>query len=128
MCHTAKVKPGKTNVQGTSPLRKTLRTESRQHRTQSDPRSASSPRTPRRQVPGADGGASKASGSRQTGPATKKDLRARYWAFLFENLRRAVDEIYQTCETDESVVECKVRKVPLFLFSVSYTCQVVLAK
>jgi len=38
----------------------------------------------------------------------KKDLRARYWAFLFENLHRAVDEIYSTCEADESVVECKV--------------------
>ncbi|XP_034032395.1 S phase cyclin A-associated protein in the endoplasmic reticulum isoform X3 [Thalassophryne amazonica] len=37
----------------------------------------------------------------------KVDLRARYWAFLFDNLRRAVDEIYVTCESDESVVECK---------------------
>eukprot|EP00058_Branchiostoma_floridae_P024433 XP_002609923.1 hypothetical protein BRAFLDRAFT_85871 [Branchiostoma floridae] len=37
----------------------------------------------------------------------KGDVRARYWAFLFDNLRRAVDEIYQTCEADESVVECK---------------------
>lgn len=36
------------------------------------------------------------------------DLRARYWAFLFDNLRRAVDEIYVTCESDQSVVECKV--------------------
>ncbi|XP_024417590.1 S phase cyclin A-associated protein in the endoplasmic reticulum isoform X2 [Desmodus rotundus] len=35
------------------------------------------------------------------------DLRARYWAFLFDNLRRAVDEIYVTCESDQSVVECK---------------------
>lgn len=38
----------------------------------------------------------------------KVDLRARYWAFLFENLRRAVDEIYVTCESDQSVVECRV--------------------
>lgn len=38
----------------------------------------------------------------------KVDLRARYWAFLFDNLRRAVDEIYVTCESDQSVVECKV--------------------
>ena len=38
----------------------------------------------------------------------KTDMRARYWAFLFDNLKRAVDEIYQTCETDESVNECKV--------------------
>ncbi|XP_077867715.1 S phase cyclin A-associated protein in the endoplasmic reticulum-like [Saccoglossus kowalevskii] len=40
-------------------------------------------------------------------PAKKIDLRARYWAFLFDNLERAVDEIYQTCEVDESIVECK---------------------
>lgn len=49
-------------------------------------------------------------GSPRGGPerTRKGDLRARYWAFLFENLRRAVDEIYQTCEADESDVECKV--------------------
>uniref|UniRef100_A0A8C1R5L1 S-phase cyclin A-associated protein in the ER n=1 Tax=Cyprinus carpio TaxID=7962 RepID=A0A8C1R5L1_CYPCA len=32
---------------------------------------------------------------------------SRYWAFLFDNLRRAVDEIYVTCESDQSVVECR---------------------
>ncbi|XP_075998358.1 S phase cyclin A-associated protein in the endoplasmic reticulum isoform X2 [Genypterus blacodes] len=37
----------------------------------------------------------------------KVDVQARYWAFLFDNLRRAVDEIYVTCESDQSVVECK---------------------
>lgn len=37
----------------------------------------------------------------------KADRRARYWKFLFDNLQRAVDAIYDTCETDESVVECK---------------------
>ncbi|XP_068170027.1 S phase cyclin A-associated protein in the endoplasmic reticulum isoform X2 [Antennarius striatus] len=37
----------------------------------------------------------------------KVDLRARYWAFLFDNLRRPVDEIYVTCESDQSVVECR---------------------
>ncbi|XP_048254024.1 S phase cyclin A-associated protein in the endoplasmic reticulum-like [Haliotis rufescens] len=35
------------------------------------------------------------------------DLRARYWKFLFDNLQRAVDAIYDTCEHDESVLECK---------------------
>ena len=66
-----------------------------------------------------------------TGTPKKSDLRARYWAFLFENLKRAVDEIYQTCETDESVVECKVMSwdhslgmtcltYPLLLFTTGY--------
>lgn len=36
------------------------------------------------------------------------DLHARYWSYLFDNLHRAVDEIYATCEADESVIECQV--------------------
>ena len=36
------------------------------------------------------------------------DFRARYWSYLFDNLHRAVDEIYCTCEADESVIECQV--------------------
>ena len=36
------------------------------------------------------------------------DFRARYWSYLFDNLHRAVDEIYYTCEADESVIECQV--------------------
>ena len=46
-------------------------------------------------------------GSR-TPSGKRSDLRARYWAYLFENLSRAVDEIYVTCETDDSTLECKV--------------------
>ena len=30
-------------------------------------------------------------------------MQARYWAFLFENLRRAVDDLYTTCEADDSI-------------------------
>lgn len=44
----------------------------------------------------------------QTGNVKKPDIRSRYWAYLFDNLKRAVDEIYQTCENDASVSECKV--------------------
>lgn len=41
----------------------------------------------------------------------KSDIRSRYWTYLFDNLKRAVDEIYQTCENDNSVSECKVKKI-----------------
>ena len=39
--------------------------------------------------------------------AKKNDIRARYWGYLFENLRRAVDKIYSTCELDQSILECQ---------------------
>ena len=42
-------------------------------------------------------------------PLTQQsNLHARYWSYLFDNLHRAVDEIYCTCEEDESVIECQV--------------------
>lgn len=41
-------------------------------------------------------------------PGSRVDLRARYWCYLFDNLHRAVDEIYITCEADESAIECQV--------------------
>ena len=34
-------------------------------------------------------------------------MQARYWAFLFENLRRAVDDLYRTCESDENIPASK---------------------
>lgn len=41
-------------------------------------------------------------------PSNKADVQARYWSYLFDNLFRAVDEIYRTCEMDCSIIECKV--------------------
>jgi hypothetical protein len=45
--------------------------------------------------------------SASVGRDKKSDLQARYWAFLFENLRRAVDDLYQTCESDENIPASK---------------------
>jgi hypothetical protein len=43
----------------------------------------------------------------EEGIHSRRDLKARYWSYLFDNLQRAVDEIYATCEMDVSVVECQ---------------------
>lgn len=60
-------------------------------------------------------------GQRAVGsPEKKPDLHCRYWWYLFDNLHRAVDEIYYTCEEDESIVECEVRRHSLPVF---YTVQ-----
>ncbi|KAF2363420.1 S phase cyclin A-associated protein in the endoplasmic reticulum N-terminal [Trinorchestia longiramus] len=49
----------------------------------------------------------KRSRSASAGRNPHQCLRARHWGFLFRNLQQAVDQIYQTCETDESVIECR---------------------
>ena len=45
--------------------------------------------------------------SASVGRDKRSDLQARYWAFLFENVRRAVDDLYMTCESDESIPATK---------------------
>ena len=42
-------------------------------------------------------------------PRKTSDIRARYWAYLFDNLKRSVNEIYETCESEENINECKVK-------------------
>ena len=54
----------------------------------------------------------------------KISFRARYWGYLFDNLKRAVDEIYATCQSDSSVVECKVSiNIFTYLFYLNKTVQ-----
>ena len=45
--------------------------------------------------------------SASVGRDKRADLQARYWAFLFENVKRAVDDLYTTCESDESIPATK---------------------
>lgn len=35
------------------------------------------------------------------------DIKGRYWRIMFENLRRYIDEIYDICLEDKSIIECK---------------------
>ena len=66
--------------------------------------------------PGKEKPKSRQARSRSSSANRKIDLRARYWSYLFDNLKRAVDEIYTTCETDESVMECQVMSVSSIIY------------
>ncbi|CAF5219849.1 unnamed protein product, partial [Rotaria magnacalcarata] len=35
------------------------------------------------------------------------NLYSRYWMFLFDNLKRSIEQIYQTCETDHDPLQCQ---------------------
>ena len=48
-------------------------------------------------------------GLKEGSSSNRADVQARYWRYLFDNLFRAVDELYRTCEMDGSVIECQVR-------------------
>ena len=45
--------------------------------------------------------------SRRT-DSNSSDIRSRYWTFLFDNLKRSIEQIYQTCESDQNLLQCQV--------------------
>ena len=92
---------GKSNRQGAKNRHRTERTNSQSGACKTPPRE-------HRQRHQSTSEQTKSPSSERGPKKNSVDLRARYWKFLFDNFQRAVDGIYQTCEQDESVVECKV--------------------
>lgn len=48
-----------------------------------------------------------------------KDIKTRYWSYLLASLKRAIDEIYFTCENDESISSCKVKQKQTNLYDLN---------
>lgn len=46
------------------------------------------------------------------------EIKNRYWKYLFDNLERSINEIYQTCEIDNEISKCKVKPIILLTFFV----------
>ena len=63
--------------------------------------------------------------SASAGRDKRTEMAARYWAVLFENLRRAVDDLYRTCEGDESCIAA--REVSSSWSSWSSSCSLFMA-
>ncbi|XP_065672275.1 S phase cyclin A-associated protein in the endoplasmic reticulum isoform X2 [Hydra vulgaris] len=40
-------------------------------------------------------------------PQSQKNLHARYWSYLLDHFHRVFDELYNTCESDECILECQ---------------------
>ena len=61
--------------------------------------------------------------SASAGRDKRTEMAARYWAVLFENLRRAVDDLYRTCEGDESCIAAREVWCSFCWSVLSFVCQ-----
>lgn len=46
--------------------------------------------------------------SASAGRDPKSELTSRYWSYLFGNLERSISEIYDSCEKQDNVLQCRV--------------------